>query len=339
MPLAHAQIVVSLFYCVFIGLLILGLSLWFVPRFYIQALSVGGALAAWLGARQARVSARHLFALPEQLASFSVARSHCFCCDQGHKWLNGEQIPCDREVVYRTISDWFGDEDGTPVATGIALERFNFAVRTHFGRKVLLVAGPTMLPYRYALIATWPFIFRGCDVIAAADKLSMSYRWNDSLAYPIMGLFGGPIFYKLVMIATRYFEKRVGKNSNRVVDELFSVLLGAVFLLTSFVVWWPVELLASFDSAVWPLAIVGLVYAGAAAALYHEDTRQAAATTSGLPERVRRASSESHDSGRSQGLSSPRNRSKVHDDPRPPPQVDGGRMLKTGSDRSNSFSI
>ncbi len=51
-------------------------------------------------------------ALPQQLSNFSITSSECYCCSVHHVHPEtGDEIPCDRQVVFRTLQDWYGTED------------------------------------------------------------------------------------------------------------------------------------------------------------------------------------------------------------------------------------
>ena len=43
-----------------------------------------------------------------QLREFSVRKSECFCCANHHKHPgSGQTLPCDREMVYDAVKDWY----------------------------------------------------------------------------------------------------------------------------------------------------------------------------------------------------------------------------------------
>ena len=43
-----------------------------------------------------------------QFGSFDVDRAECHCCALGHPEVNGMPMPCDREILRRSIGTWFG---------------------------------------------------------------------------------------------------------------------------------------------------------------------------------------------------------------------------------------
>ncbi|CAE7745244.1 unnamed protein product [Symbiodinium sp. CCMP2456] len=80
--------------------------------------------------------AKHLHRVPEQLKTFEVQNAACFCCENGHKHPDtGADIPCDRELVYRKLEDWYGSP--TDIFGDEHLRRFNSLVHHRLGCSVL----------------------------------------------------------------------------------------------------------------------------------------------------------------------------------------------------------
>lgn len=72
---------------------------------------VGGSclVALVLPVRMLLLFVQEMRSLPEQLDTFSIRGSRCFCCDSGHMQPDtGDHLPCDRELVYMTLDAWFG---------------------------------------------------------------------------------------------------------------------------------------------------------------------------------------------------------------------------------------
>eukprot|EP00929_Paragymnodinium_shiwhaense_P039296 TRINITY_DN20665_c0_g1_i2.p1 TRINITY_DN20665_c0_g1~~TRINITY_DN20665_c0_g1_i2.p1 ORF type:complete len:216 (+),score=6.15 TRINITY_DN20665_c0_g1_i2:98-649(+) len=47
------------------------------------------------------------------LDTFSIEASQCYCCSNGHRHPdNGDVLPCDRQLVLRTLAAWY-QADGT----------------------------------------------------------------------------------------------------------------------------------------------------------------------------------------------------------------------------------
>jgi len=297
MPLAHAQLIMTFMTGWCCGCVFATLSLFVLPtRLFMVAVLLGCFTVLSVGAHQARRCTRHLSSLSKQLESFSVTSSHCYCCSIEHKRSGGEEVPCDREVVYATIASWFGGFNGLEREHGpsqasvqsqgisrtracqelgeeVALSRFDEAVRTMFAPKVLAKAGPTKLSYRYAILGGWPFLFRGCDLLSAADQLTPTYRRNAVVVCPTMALAAAPVFYKLAMHLTCLLDNHVGIPAGCLADYLLTLALGAAYLLLMLLIWYPLEILAWHSTAAWPMSIAALAYTVAALSFYHEDIR------------------------------------------------------------------
>ena len=86
-------------------------------------------------------------ALPQQLSNFSITASECYCCSVHHVHPEtGDEIPCDRRVVFRTLQDWYGRGDKED-----HLAAFDHLVKTRLKSIVLKQLGGGALPLRYSL--------------------------------------------------------------------------------------------------------------------------------------------------------------------------------------------
>eukprot|EP00439_Symbiodinium_sp_Y106_P063824 s789_g9.t3 len=79
--------------------------------------------------------AKQLQQVRQQLQKFQVQDTLCFCCSNDHKHPEtGADIPCDRELVYRKLHEWYG----RPTDTGEEpLRRFNELVRRRLGEAIV----------------------------------------------------------------------------------------------------------------------------------------------------------------------------------------------------------
>ena len=65
----------------------------------------------------------------EQLHTFRMQDTLCFCCSNQHRHPDtGAEIPCDRELVYLKLKEWYGhpedgDEDGLLSLSAVQLAR------------------------------------------------------------------------------------------------------------------------------------------------------------------------------------------------------------------------
>ena len=54
---------------------------------------------------------RSIDVMQHQVRHFTVEHSLCHCCESGHVNANGGQLMCDRLIILRCISAWFGSVD------------------------------------------------------------------------------------------------------------------------------------------------------------------------------------------------------------------------------------
>ncbi|CAE7466998.1 unnamed protein product [Symbiodinium microadriaticum] len=138
--------------------------------------------------------AKQLQHVPEQLKTFEVQNAACFCCANDHKHPDtGAEIPCDRELVYRKLEDWYG----RPTDIGDEhLRRFNSLVHHRLGRSVLRQmphAVPTAPLIKMLSAATMPWFADAIErilwrIFRQDGHDTLEYSWqpvegHDSLEY------------------------------------------------------------------------------------------------------------------------------------------------------------
>ena len=98
--------------------------------------------------------------LPKQLGSFSVRDSKCFCCSTDHCHpITGDEILCDRRLVYSTISAWYSiSEEDDPLCI------FDARVRTQLADVVRRQLGPGHLPWSYLCYMVGSSVLFGAPV-------------------------------------------------------------------------------------------------------------------------------------------------------------------------------
>ena len=108
--------------------------------------------------------------VPKQLQSFRIQDSKSYCCSHSHVHpRTGEPLPCDRQLVYETIQDWWVTEkDG---GSDPHLERFNASVRQRVAPKIANGMG-IGLPFQYVVYTA---VF--CIVPWLADFIA---RWAET---------------------------------------------------------------------------------------------------------------------------------------------------------------
>jgi len=93
---------------------------------------------------------------PNQLKMFKVQDAECFCCSNNHCHPEtGEELPCDRVLVFKTLRRWYGKETDEKGACQ-HLERFNQTVQEELAPKVLQRMGSDLLPLNYSLYVILP---------------------------------------------------------------------------------------------------------------------------------------------------------------------------------------
>ena len=71
----------------------------------------------------------------EHLRSFRMQETLCSCCAMGHRdQVTGSVIPCDRELVYVKLKEWYGEPGD---ADDEFLSRFNSLVQTSLADSIL----------------------------------------------------------------------------------------------------------------------------------------------------------------------------------------------------------
>ena len=109
--------------------------------------------------------------VPRQLHSFRVQDSKCYCCSHSHVHpRSSEPLPCDRQLVYEAIQDWWvaAKEDGPDPH----LERFNASVRQRVAPKIANGMG-IGLPFQYVVYTA---VF--CIVPWLADFIAL---WAETI--------------------------------------------------------------------------------------------------------------------------------------------------------------
>ncbi|OLQ12007.1 hypothetical protein AK812_SmicGene4093 [Symbiodinium microadriaticum] len=91
---------------------------------------------------------KHIRMLPQQLQNFRVQDAQCFCCSNDHRHPESQKpLPCDRQLVFNTLRQWYGEVDEDPEGH---LETFNAMVRDVMSNKMMKAACGETLPFHYA---------------------------------------------------------------------------------------------------------------------------------------------------------------------------------------------
>ena len=90
--------------------------------------------------------AQHAAQVREHLRSFRMQDTLCSCCAMGHRdQVTGSVIPCDRELVYVKLKQWYGKPGD---ADDEFLSRFNNLVQTSLADSILQMMS-NLLPRQY----------------------------------------------------------------------------------------------------------------------------------------------------------------------------------------------
>ncbi|CAE7034900.1 GIP [Symbiodinium sp. CCMP2456] len=210
--------------------------------------------------------AKHLHRAPKQLKTFDVQSAACFCCANAHKHPDtGADIPCDRELVYRKLKEWYGRPTDTDKEY---LQRFNSLVHHRLGRSVLRQmphAVPTAPLLCMLGAASMPWLADAIERMLwriqvdedACDRCDLAYYlWSHVFlewAFVATMIFlTGLLAVTLSTVAARMFPNtRHAWRIGFLVFTLF-VVPGAVLTGTFFLLLW------TADNA-WPPTIVFVV--------------------------------------------------------------------------------
>lgn len=130
-------------------------SILVVVSVLVPTFSVLSALQVYIGIGLSK----DLAELPEQMSNFKLKDAQCFCCSVDHVHPEtGEELPCDRKLVFQTIKTWYG----TAAGGDNHLDAFDDIVRNRLKTLVMARLGKSVVPVRYilpiVLSATVPFL-------------------------------------------------------------------------------------------------------------------------------------------------------------------------------------
>eukprot|EP00440_Ansanella_granifera_P037359 gb/GFBE01040532.1/.p1 GENE.gb/GFBE01040532.1/~~gb/GFBE01040532.1/.p1 ORF type:complete len:557 (+),score=76.24 gb/GFBE01040532.1/:1-1671(+) len=227
----------------------------------------------------------HLRLLPTQIDNFTVMAASCHCCDVNHKEApaeSGDRIPCDRALIYRTLTKWF-PPSGSPSDAHPSLElkgdmvdvdprslqQFDDSVRKMFRSFVLARVGPTKVSYPHAVMGSLPYVWRACDVAVAfgtyPDASVVAWAFFKHLVLAGATI---PAVYKLIIHAASLQDKLVGKPQAWWKNALANLSLSVIAVSLMMLVYAPMEMGGSYEAQpmlqlpVWlaQIFLVGLCY-------------------------------------------------------------------------------
>ncbi|CAJ1360086.1 unnamed protein product [Effrenium voratum] len=138
---------------------------------------------------------RSIEAMQRKLLSLRVAETECNCCKVGHVDVEGEQLLCDRVVIYDCIARWFGsiEEFEEFIHTKVVDEITRGIERTKFSDAwAVAMATPTywaMIDCAFAMLAlagvpTWQqLLWWVLQVLGIICFFPVLTAWNKFLAH------------------------------------------------------------------------------------------------------------------------------------------------------------
>ena len=93
-----------------------------------------------------RAHFRALDAMSSQLRNFELQKTSCWCCSVNHVHpTTSELLPCDRSILTKCLTAWFGSE-----------QAFNDAVRSSVATALEQQLGYDAFPYTWLLWSSTP---------------------------------------------------------------------------------------------------------------------------------------------------------------------------------------
>eukprot|EP00440_Ansanella_granifera_P065432 gb/GFBE01070964.1/.p1 GENE.gb/GFBE01070964.1/~~gb/GFBE01070964.1/.p1 ORF type:complete len:549 (+),score=90.03 gb/GFBE01070964.1/:1-1647(+) len=198
----------------------------------------------------------HLRMLPKQIEDFTITDSHCHCCAVNHLDPHtGEQIPCDRALIYRTLTKWFPPSDSEAQAADVrlppgemadidprCLKTFDDTVRQLFEKFVLVRVGPTRVSYHHAVMGSLPYVWRAFDVAVAFGTFPDStVVLLAFLRHFVISWATIPAVYKLIIQVATIQDRLIGKPQACWKNTLANISLSSMAVCIMMIVFAPVE--------------------------------------------------------------------------------------------------
>lgn len=145
--------------------------------------------------------------LPEQLQSFDIEIAECFCCSNNHRTpVTGEQIQCDRELIYGVLQLWSSGNTALEEGSARRIQRvFKSHLDKHLRESVeqaFTHSGILIRPLMSAAaIGSFPFL---CDFIGK-EGARVVQAWPrpkpiNNFGLAVYMLFCMPIFLRSLLM-------------------------------------------------------------------------------------------------------------------------------------------
>ena len=226
----------------FIGMFLITLPVTMAPfdveRAYIPA--SGAIMFAHFSGMFITVAFRAYFrgieTMKEDMSRFSIDRSKSFCCDCGHVEA-GNRFMCDRGVVKRCVSVWFGSE-----------EAFEDCIRSEVVEKVVKRLQHQVFTRTWSLSVTVPLFWGFCDLSASWFALFKVHPYQPWIQYEAVAtLLEGfviwflccPIFVDYTLLVTRRCCRKAASTAGEILKNvavLLLLLVGFSLIAATFVI-------------------------------------------------------------------------------------------------------
>lgn len=139
----------------------------FLPTVVVYCVMILVLMIVFAANFRLRRSAADLSQLEKHLTTFAIRESKCFCCSVDHVHPDtGNALPCDRQLIYSKLHEWFPDSStckleshSSDIASAGAfdfLDRFDQAVRSELGEKILSHITYSWIPWQHFALMAMP---------------------------------------------------------------------------------------------------------------------------------------------------------------------------------------
>jgi len=182
-----------------------------------------------------------------QLSCFSIQECKCYCCSINHQDpTTGLRVPCDREVIFTTLQEWYGNTDGEGASF---VGPFNALVRDHlasivretltditgqlrYGMCMVAVVLVPLLPC--FLMPNWEYLQDWSNRALVIFFMRNLLRW---MKLPLLALFAYWVAIRNCELGMYLCQRKV-KYLNQVVVSCLMTILSVTLVA---MVWTPFE--------------------------------------------------------------------------------------------------
>eukprot|EP00434_Breviolum_minutum_P001062 symbB.v1.2.000934.t2/scaffold54.1/size375170/7 len=140
--------------------------------------------------------------LPQQLKSFRIQESKCFCCTSNHVHpVTGRGMICDRSLVFHTLKKWFGSRADAD-HEGSHLELFNQMIQQELSQSILQTVGWDTAPLTYCI-----YMVSAGNVPFIAQYIARTDSWGKccGASWRILHVESWRCFCQAVYVVGHYF--------------------------------------------------------------------------------------------------------------------------------------